>query len=82
MSDTPTPDVAAPTDKATTTVDPSVWDAQVAVTGRPADQPPANSTFAERAAARNKQQKTETAKSDSQPVGDEKPPAKRSRRRS
>lgn len=64
MSDTPTPDVAAPTDKATTTVDPSVWDAQVAVTGRPADQPPANSTFAERAAARNKQQKTETAKAD------------------
>lgn len=47
-----------------------------AVTGRPndipAEGPPVNSTFAERAAARNKQQKTETAKAD-----DDKPPAKR-----
>ena len=52
-------------------------DEQPAVTGRPndigPDGPPANSTFAERAAARNKQQKTETAKADD----DEKPPAKR-----
>lgn len=51
-------------------------DEQPAVTGRPndigPDGPGGNSTFAERAAARNKQQKTETAKAD-----DDKPPAKR-----
>ncbi len=32
--------------------DPSKWDEADAVTGRPADKPPANSTLAERAAAR------------------------------
>lgn len=54
--------------KATTEADPTVWEEQPAVTGRPNDTPPegppSNSTFAERAAARNKQQKTETAKAD------------------
>lgn len=59
--------------------DPSNWDEQPAVTGRPndipAEGPPLNSTFAERAAARNKQQKTETAKADAQP------PAKRRARK-
>lgn len=64
MSDTPSPEVAAPSEKATTTVDPSVWDDQPAVTGRPVDEPSGNSTFAERAAARNKQQKAETAKAE------------------
>ena len=58
--------------KATTEADPTVWEEQPAVTGRPndigPDGPSANSTFAERAQARNKQQRTEVAKSDEDEV--------------
>lgn len=32
-------------------IDPGIWDEQVAVTGRPNDEAPANSTFGERAKA-------------------------------
>ena len=50
----------------------SKWEEQPAVTGRPndigPDGPSANSTFAERAQARNKQQRTEVAKSDEDEV--------------
>lgn len=49
-----------------TEVDPGLWEEQPAVTGRPNDigseGPGSNSTFAERAAARNKQQKSATGK--------------------
>lgn len=67
--------------KATTEADPTVWEEQTAVTGRPndigPDGPPANSTFAERAAARNKQQKTETAKDSGEPEPARKQPRRR-----
>lgn len=48
-----TPDVEQqPSEKNTVgPIDPSIWDEQQAVTGRPNDTAPANSTFAERAKA-------------------------------
>ena len=68
--------VTAPTE-----VDTTMWEEQTAVTGRPndigPDGPPANSTFAERAAARNKQQKTETAKDSGEPEPARKQPRRR-----
>jgi len=49
-------------------VDPSMWDEQVAVTGRPndigPDGPPANSTFADRARSKNKQVSSVRAKAE------------------
>lgn len=69
MADT-NPDESA--EDTTAEVDQAKWEEHQAVTGRPndipAEGPPANSTFAERAAARNKQQKAETAKTDEPPA--------------
>lgn len=78
MADT-NPDESA--EDTTVEIDQAKWEDHRAVTGRPndipAEGPPPNSTFAERAAARNKQQKTETAKDSGEP----KPARKQPRRR-
>lgn len=57
------PDIAQVSDKQTTgKVDPSIWDEAVAVTGRPQDEPAANSTFADRARAAAKAEPSDEAK--------------------
>lgn len=86
MPDTEAPEVAEPSDKQTTAEpDPAKWEEAEAVTGRandtPVDEPaPAplggNSTFAERAAARNKQQTQAESKAE-----EKKPAPKRTTRK-